>query len=261
MDYESYPDLRKEELYLISRAEYEKQKLITTAFAHKLFPQSQIAAAVLDSLCRKGRLIKLQRGKYILVPIKAPNQQWMPNEFVVASLWMGTIPYYVGYFVMYHYWGYTDQVPQTVHILNTRHNAETKIGHTSYRATKVGASRIYGVQELHIESDIIKISDRERTLVDFIHRPLGSFEDFLRTLEQAVAKANPDKFIDYIIRFPIVSLRKRAGFFLEMIGFSERNLEKLRPHLGNPSNYVVLDSKIRSRKGSINKRWGIIVNR
>jgi predicted transcriptional regulator of viral defense system len=261
MEYGSYPDLRKEELYLISRAEYEKQKMITTGFARKLFPRPQLAAAVLDSLSRKGRLIKLQRGKYFLVPIKAPNQQWTPNEFVVAALWMGNIPYYVGYFAMYHYWGLTDQIPQTVHVLNTRRNAEANIGHTAYRAMKVGLSRIYGVQEILIEDETVRVSDRERTLVDFIHRPVGSFEEFSSALKQAISIIDSAKLIEYLIRFPIASLRKRAGFLLEMSGLNEADLQKLRPNLGNPSNFVVLDPKQKSRKGTINKRWGVIVNR
>lgn len=257
----NYSNLKKEELYLISRAEYEKRKLITSDFARKLFPQPQIAAAVLDSLARKGRLIQLQRGKYFLVPIKAPNQQWMPNEFVVAALWMGDIPYYIGYFTIYHYWGFTDQIPQMVFILNTRRNAEAKIGNTGYRAIKVNSSRIYGIQNLEIEGDIVRISDMERTLVDFFHRPIGTFENILTKLKATVPLVDFDKLIDYIIRFPILSLRKRAGYLLEACGFGGAALERLTQYLGNPSTYVVLDPSLRSRKGRVNKRWRIIVNR
>jgi len=261
MGYESYPNIRKEELYLISRAEYEKRKLITTEFARKLFPQPMLAAAILNSLSGKGRLIKLQRGKYFLVPIKAPNQQWTPNEFVVASLWMGDVPYYVGYFTMYHYWGFTDQIPQIVHILNTKHNAKAGIGNTVFKAMKVGLSRIYGIRELLIEGEKVKASDQERTLIDFIHRPIGSSEDFIPTIKRAILKADPDKLVDYLARFPIAALRKRAGYFLEACGFSKMHLDQLRIHLGNPSNYVLLEPGKESRKGTIDKRWGVIVNR
>ncbi len=99
----NYSSLSKDELLLISRAEYEKCKLITNEFATKVFGDSRKAANTVDRLRKKGRLIQLERGKYILVPIKAPNQMWTPNELVVASLWMGDAPYYVGYFTMYNY--------------------------------------------------------------------------------------------------------------------------------------------------------------
>jgi predicted transcriptional regulator of viral defense system len=257
----SYQSLRKEELYLISRAEYEKRKLITTDFSKKLFPQPKIAAAVLDSLYRKGRLIRLQRGKYLLVPIKAPNQQWMPNEYVVASLWMGETPYYIGYFTMYHYWGFSDQIPQTVYILNTRQNAETRIGYIGYRAIKIGSSRIYGIQNLEIEGEIVRISDKERTLVDFIHKPFGSFETISTILIKVVPLVDFEKLVGYITMFPILSLRRRAGYLLETLGFGGLSLNRLKMNLGPSSTYVVLDPKILSRKGKIDKSWGIIVNR
>ena len=115
-----YSNLSKDEVYLISRAEYERQKLITSDFASRIFSTRKRTAEVLDTLTRKGRLLQLQRGKYLLVPIKAPNQQWSPNEFVVAALWMGDIPYYVGYFTMYNYWGFTEQIPQTVFMPNLK---------------------------------------------------------------------------------------------------------------------------------------------
>ena len=93
MSVNQYPNLSKDELYLISRAEFERQKLITSAFANRLFDNPKRTVDVLDTLARKGRLLQIQRGKYLLVPIKAPNQQWAPNEFMVVALWMGDTPY------------------------------------------------------------------------------------------------------------------------------------------------------------------------
>ncbi|MEK7791061.1 MAG: hypothetical protein AAB309_05500 [Deltaproteobacteria bacterium] len=79
MSPKTYAGLSKDELYLISRAEFEKQSLITTSFAQKLFSDTNKASKVIASLTRKGRMIRLEKGKYLVVPLKAPNQQWMPN--------------------------------------------------------------------------------------------------------------------------------------------------------------------------------------
>ena len=56
-----YQNLSKDELYLISRAEFEKQKLITTQFVQKLFPDKNKASRVLVFLdpysqSRKGKI-------------------------------------------------------------------------------------------------------------------------------------------------------------------------------------------------------------
>jgi len=87
----TYSSLSKDELLLISRAEFEKRKLITKDFTQRVFGDAKKAANTVDGLTRKGRLIQLKKSKYILVPIKSPNEQWAPNALVVASLWMGDI--------------------------------------------------------------------------------------------------------------------------------------------------------------------------
>jgi predicted transcriptional regulator of viral defense system len=70
-----------------------------------------------------------------------------------------------------------------------------------------------------------------------------------------------EKLVGYITMFPILSLRRRAGYLLETLGFGGLSLNRLKMNLGPSSTYVVLDPKILSRKGKIDKSWGIIVNR
>ena len=255
----NYSSLSKDELLLISRAEYEKCKLITNDFATKVFGGSRKAANTVDRLRKKGRLIQLERGKYILVPIKAPNQMWTPNELVVASLWMGNAPYYVGYFTMYNYWGFTEQVPQTVFIL-TQKSLAKKIGDTRYKAIKISSKKYYGIEKIKIDDEEVAISDRERTLVDFIYNPIGSFEILKQILAQNIKKISAGKFIEYLIRFPEASVRKRAGYLLEQLNYPKNSLAKLKRSLGDPGTYVVLNTFNKSRKGKINKDWGLIVN-
>lgn len=256
-----YSNLSKDELYLISRTEYERQKLITSEFANRLFASPKRTAEVLDTLTRKGRLLQIQRGKYLLVPIKAPNQQWSPNEFVVAALWMGEVPYYIGYFTMYNYWGLTEQIPQTVFILNLKKNAKKTIGDVKYEALKIDEKKYFGVQKIKVEDIDICVSDKERTLVDFIYNPIGSFNNVANVIKECLTEIDLDKFIDYLNRFPVISVRKRAGFYLTEIGCKDSMLKKLQKNIGREDTYVVLDPTTKSRKGKINQEWKIIVNR
>jgi predicted transcriptional regulator of viral defense system len=256
----AYSSLSKDELLLISRAEYENRKLITNEFTKKVFGDAKKAANTVDRLRKKGRLIQIERGKYMLVPIKAPNQLWTPNELVVASLWMGNAPYYIGYFTMYNYWGFTEQVPQTVFILNTQKSRTKKIGDTRYKAIKITERKYYGIEKIKIEDMEIAISDRERTLVDFIYNPIGSFENLKQVIEQNIQKMDAQKFIKYLIQFPEASVRKRAGYILEQLSFSKELLGKLKKSLGRQGTYIVLNMFNKSRKGKINKDWGLIVN-
>lgn len=261
MNKNQYPGLSKDELYLISRAEFERQKLITSAFANRLFSSPKRTADVLDTLARKGRLLQIQRGKYLVVPIKAPNQQWAPNEFMVAALWMGDTPYYIGYYTMYNYWGFTEQIPQTVFVLNLTKNIKKTIGDVMYSAVKIDEKKYFGVSKIKIEDIDVCISDKERTLVDFVYNPIVSFNNVANVFKENIKDIDLEKFIGYLNRFPVVSVRKRAGFFLESIGCKDGALERLRKGIGRKDTYVVLDPTNKSRKGKINKEWKIIVNR
>ncbi len=256
-----YKSLSKDEIYLISRAEFEKQKLITTQFVQKLFPDKNKAARILVFLTQKGRLIRIEKGKYILVPIKAPNQQWMPNEFVVAALWMGDTPYYIGYFTMYNYWGFTEQIPRTIFVLNTAKSCKKEISGIRYEAVKIDSKKYYGIKKIKVEDQEVWVSDRERTLVDFAYNPLGSMRNLELVLQDNLNTIDIEKFIQYLKKFPVVSVRKRAGFLLEKLGCQNKVLEPLRKSIGEKRVLVFLDPYSQSRKGKINNGWKIIVNR
>ena len=256
-----YKSLSKDELYLISRAEFEKQKLITTQFVQKLFPDKNKASRVLVFLTQKGRLIRIEKGKYILVPIKAPNQQWMPNEFVITDLWMGEAPYYVGYFTMYNYWGFTEQIPRTIFVLNTVKSCKKEIGGIHYEAVKISPKKYYGIEKIKVEDREVCISDKERTLVDFACNPLGSIRNFEMALKDSLNSIDIGKFVRYLIKFPVVSVRKRAGFLLKKLGCRDKALEPLRKSIGEKRVLALLDPCSQSRNGKIDKEWKIIVNR
>lgn len=256
-----YTNLSKSELYLISRAEFEKQKLITTEFVQKLFPDKNKASRILVFLTRKGRLLRIEKGKYILVPIKAPNQQWMPNEFILADLWMGDAPYYIGYFTMYNYWGFTEQIPRTIFVLNTVKSRKTTIQNIRYEAVKIDQSKYYGIQKIKVEDQTVCISDKERTLVDFAYNPLGSMLNFESALRNNFKQIDLEKFIRYLNRFPVISVRKRVGFLLDEIGCKNKLLNKLRESIGQRQPRILLNPFNRSHQGKLNKEWQIIVNR
>jgi len=256
-----YTNLSKDQLYLISRAEFEKQKLITTQFVQKLFPDRNKAYKMVVYLTRKGRLIKIEKGKYLLVPIKAPNQQWMPNEFVVAALWMKEIPYYIGYYTMYHYWGFIDQIPRTIFVLNTAKSSRRMICGLRYDAVKIDKKKYYGVKKIKIDEEEVSISDKERTLVDFAYNPLGSIYNFKEALRRSFKEIDLEKFIRYLTMFPVISVRKRAGLLLEESGCKDSLLDELKKSIGKTQTHVVLNPFNKSRRGKINKEWQIIVNK
>lgn len=255
-----YKSLSKDELYLVSRIEYEKKRLITTKYVREIFGDAKKAANILNRLTQKERFIQIEKGKYILVPIKAPNQLWVPNEFILAKLWMSDISYYIGYFTIYNYWGFTEQIPQTVFVLNTKKSRTKIIGNVRYKAVKIDKRKYYGIKEIKIEDETVCISDKERTLVDFIYNPIGSFKNVKKVLDDNLRQINTDRFVQYLVSFPVVCVRKRAGYILQQLNFRNSYLKKIQKTIGSEKTYSLLDPSKPSRKGKLNKDWRIIVN-
>ena len=256
----SYKSLSKDELYLISRAEFESQKIITTAFVQRIFSDEKKASMVLYSLKKKGRILCIEKGKYLIVPIKAPNQRWAPNEYLTAALWMGEIPYYIGYSSAYNYWGFTEQIPQSISILNVQKSTTKKIGNVKYSLVKITEKKIYGIKKINFEGEEVKISDKERTLVDFIFNPVGSWGNVEIVVKEQLEEINIDKLIRYLIKFPVESVRKRAGVILENLDVAKNKLDFLKSSLTNKNTYVTFNPFEKSRKGKVNSAWKVIIN-
>lgn len=255
-----YSQLSKDAVYLLSRSEFEKQKVITTQYAVNALGSYRKATALLASLAKKNRLIQLRKGRYLVVPLKAPNQRWMPNELVVTALWIGEIPYYIGYASMYNYWGFTQQIPQSVILINTQKEWQRKIGKNAYKAVQVSPQKMYGLKKIKIDDIEVFISDKERTLVDFIFNPMGSWENVQTVLNEQISKIDLNKFVRYLVRFPVAAVRKRAGVMLERAGASAKYLDKLKLSIKKNNTYVVFNPFIKSRKGKVNKGWRVIFN-
>jgi len=260
MEITGYSELSKDAVYLLSRAEFEKQKVITTEYAVKVLGSYRKATSMLDNLSKRNRLIQLKRGQYIIVPLKAPNQLWMPNEYVIAALWMDNIPYYIGYTSMYSYWGFTDQVPQSVTILNTAKEGKKNIKNIKFIAIKTSPKKMYGIKKIKIEGQDILVSDKERTLVDFIFRPMGGWENVQSVINAQLSSIDISKFISYLIKYPSAAVRKRGGLMLEKAGVSQDDLNILKKSIGGKNTYTNFNPFINSRKGKVNTEWKLIIN-
>ena len=88
-------------------------------------------------------------------------------------------------------WGFTEQIPQAVFILNLK-----------YEALRIDEKKYFGIVKIKIEDEDVCISDKERTLVDFVYNPMGSFANLGTVLKDSMTEIDLDKFIRYLIRFP-----------------------------------------------------------
>ena len=86
-----------------------------------------------------------------------------------------------------------------------------KIGKISFRAMKISSKKMYGIKKIKIDEEYVSISDKERSLVDFISNPIGSWANVQEVINEQIKKIDVKKFVRYLIKFPVIAVRKRAG--------------------------------------------------
>jgi predicted transcriptional regulator of viral defense system len=88
--------------------------------------------------------------------------------------------------------------------------------------TTLRSERYFGVNEYHRFEFPIRVTDRERTLLDGLRNPelCGGLEGVLRAWVKSRDVINPNAVVQYVDRLDINILRQRVGFVLESLGIS-----------------------------------------
>lgn len=255
--------LGPKETEVIARLSYEKATLITKEQFDRWFEfKPALRKQIIFRLKKKGILTAIKRGVYFYSPLESGPAGSSINEFLVPPVFFPKGNYYVGYSIMYNYYGFTDQIFQTMYILNTSLQREKTIGSMRFRMVKIPLQRMYGLGKIKIKDTEVIVSDKERTLIDMFYfsGPVGGLNTAFEILKEQVKnrKVNISKLVKYTVKFPNISTRKRIGLVLEKAGINYKRLEPLLKTVRKTSLVTLYPSK--SRKGKINTTWKVIEN-
>jgi len=161
---------------------------------------------------------------------------------------------------MFNYYGFTEQLFQTVYVPNTSFAKDKIICGIKFKFLKIPGNRMYGLQKIRVKDIEVIVSDKERSLIDllYFYKPVGGIkaasEIFKKIIDEK--QCNIKKVISYACKFPNVTLRKRVGIILEGLGIDD----SLLCPLAKTIKKTAISSLNGSRKGTINKRWRVIIN-
>ncbi len=249
------------ETEIIARLTYENTIFINAKTLDNMFGLNPIERAkTVLRLKRKNILFPVKRGVYFFSPLESSSNGRSTIEMLVPQLYFPKKNYYIGYSMMYNFYGFTDQIFQTMYILNTSFSKRKIIDKIEYNFIKTNANRMYGLKTIKIKDIDVIISDKERTLVDLIYfnKPVGGINNAENILKDCInnEKCNIKKIINYASKFPIIKTRKQIGLFLDNLNIKNSMLYPLIKSVKNTS----LISFSGSRKGKINNKWKVIIN-
>ncbi len=112
--------LSKKEIEVISGLEFMKRYYFTSEDIKHKFKNKKQIANTLFRLVKKGRIVRLNRDKYYLVPIKAATGTWTDHPFIIVDEIMDGKDYYIGGWSAANYWHLTEQVPMIIEVYTTK---------------------------------------------------------------------------------------------------------------------------------------------
>ena len=119
--------LSEKEMEVVADLDFRKLSYFTLKDVEKHFTNLRQRTNTIYKLRKKGRIIKLNRSKFFLVPIKAQSGGWADNPLIVADEIFNGKDYVIGGWYAAYYWKLTDQIPMQVDIYTTRRQGTMRV--------------------------------------------------------------------------------------------------------------------------------------
>ena len=239
-------------------------------FTHEEFARSRDGGSsrTVDSLLRKhaarGRLLRIRRGLYAVVPPGAKADIAVVDPYLVATRTADDAV--VSHHAALQFHGRAYSVYSRVTFLTRRSIRSFRFGGTEFvpvkppRAVAELSDMGGGVERLSHAGGEVRVATCERAMVDVLHAPDlgGGWEEIWRSLEM-VEFFDLEAVIAYTLALNTAVTAARVGLYLEQhrepLFVEERHLAKLEAH--RPSQNRYLDR--RREPGKLVSRWRLIV--
>jgi predicted transcriptional regulator of viral defense system len=222
-----------------------------------------LLARELHALASKGWLVSLGRGAYMIAPLEAgpDSASYAVNRYLTAATIAGDRPYYLSYRTAMEIHGMTMHPWRTVYISTPSRLRSRTIQSFEIRPVTIPKERLWGWEMVEVLPDHrVHVSTAARTIVDCLDMPAyaGGIGDLPIALSLAGTDLSPDLLVDAALRLGRVSVIKRLGVLLELVGGASDNaLGRLAERVTRAPH--VLDPQ-QPRSGSLHPRWKIWMN-
>lgn len=214
---------------------------------------------LLHDLVKKGWLKRIEKGKYFLIPLTADSTKpYTENQFLIAAKLID--PYYIGFWSMLHYYGYTEQLINTVFVVSPKRKKNLFLLGVNYKFVKTTSKKMFGLTEAEIDSMPLKVSDKEKTLLDCLDHPeyCGGINEVVKGIWNARNEIDFVKILNYAKKIRNSAVSKRLGYLLEILELDKKiDLKVLKKTIGK--GFSALDPHL-PRQGQYNSRWNLLLN-
>jgi predicted transcriptional regulator of viral defense system len=182
------------------------------------------ASKLLAAMARKGALYRAGRGRYVVIPsdVLYGRQTFVADPFQVVDELLqreGVTEYYVAYQSAALVYGAADQLPQALLIALPGQRRPIALGRAEIIFVQVQRAKFFGNQEIRYHDALLRVSDREKTLLDCLDRfdLSGGMDEVVHTIGALLPEADPARLLAYAPAMQNQALVHRLGYILETL--------------------------------------------
>src|SRR3990172_6423851 len=225
---------------LVLRLSADGKTIFTTKEAQAITGTAyQTTSTLLSDLVRKGWLIRLIPGKYLIVPLEAGLEAIpMTDRYVIAREVLEGTRYYISHYSALELHQMTVQPVKTVQVTVSRQRAGQNIAGVQYYFIYANPRSFWGSETFWVtDQEQVLVSDLEKTLLDCAVRPqlCGGLAELAQGLWQRKDDLDHERLAAYVEGLGQKAAAKRIGFLLETYG------------LGRPETIAALQSLVNPR--------------
>lgn len=220
--------------------------------------KKDILSTILSRLEERGLVERLERGKYLIIPLGSEKGSYTLHEFVIGTALLKDSA--IAYWSALHAYGLTEQIPGKVFVQTPGRKKKTSFDlfGVQYQIVRITGDKFFGLRQEWIENTPVPITDREKTIIDCLDKPqyAGGIGEVTKAFLSSTGKQrqfDPAKLIDYASRIKNVAVMRRLGFISDLRGLS------LRIPRPRSNKYLLLDPTM-PPGGENNARWRLRIN-
>ena len=221
---------------------------------------------LLSRLARSGMIARVRRGLYLVPPRLPLGGEWTPDETLALNALVEDRQgrYQICGPSAFSRYGLDEQVPGPVYAYNNRLSGERSVGAVEIVLIKTADQRLGDTDEVRMPSGQTAVySSRTRSLVDAVY-DWSRFGTLPRAYDWIAAEISAERvaaarLIDAAVRYGNQGTIRRIASVLERAGIARATLAKLERALRSGKSLIELVPG-RPRRGTVDGRWGVIVN-
>jgi predicted transcriptional regulator of viral defense system len=216
MTYSNIKSLSDAEASLLTELAGNGKEIFTTRDAYRILGPGKPTRDALERLVDKGWLQRIEKGKYLIVPLEAgPDRVWTEDALVIAGHLVS--PSLVAYWSAMRYWGFSDQVPRVTYVQTPvrKENRTPLVQGMRFRIVRVKEDKFFGGHTARVRESPVHVTDPEKTFIDCLDRPdlSGGVAEAARALREE--EIDWKRATEYLRRFRSGAVVKRLGFLVE----------------------------------------------